>query len=157
MPPVALVDPASLDFSNLLANREQIAQINLQRFEFQLLDAVLFADRTTRKFAGYSDIRENAWWVRGHIPGRPLLPGVVMLEMAAQLSSYVCVAALGYTGFLGFAGAEGVKFRGAVVPPCRLVMVAECIEAKPRRFKSEVQGFVNNTMVFEAQVIGMPL
>lgn len=157
MPPPAIVEPASLDFSTILADRAEIARVNPQRFEFELLDAVLFVNKETRQFAGYHDIRPDAWWVRAHIPGRPLFPGVLMMEVAAQLSSFMYTRALGNSGFLGFSGVDGVKFRGAVEPPCRLVVVGLCTELKPRRFKSQMQGFVNGTMVFEGQITGMPI
>ena len=37
---------------------------------------------------GYKDVTESEFWVRGHIPGRPLMPGVIMVESAAQLLSF---------------------------------------------------------------------
>ena len=42
------------------------------------------------KIVGYKDVREDEFWVEGHIPGRPLLPGVIMIEAAAQLASFLC-------------------------------------------------------------------
>lgn len=157
MPPPAIVEPASLNFSQPLAGRAEIAKVNAQRFEFELLDGVLFVNKETKQFAGYHDVRPDAWWVRGHVPGRPLFPGVLMIEVAAQLSSYMYATALGYSGFLGFAGVDGVKFRGSVEPPCRFVVVGLCTELKPRRFKAQMQGFVAGLMVFEGQITGMPI
>lgn len=157
MPPPAIVEPATLDFSKLIADRNAIASVNPHRFEFQLLDGVVLFDETRRIFAGYHDVRPDAFWVRGHIPGRPLFPGVLMIEVAAQLASYVMHRLVPDVGFLGFAGVEGVKFRGTVTPPARLVVVGREIELKRRRIVTATQGFVDGTMVFEAEITGMPL
>lgn len=157
MPPPAILDPSTLDFSKLLADREAIRQMIPHRFEFELLDAVLFADLESRVFAGYSDLREDAWWARGHIPGRPLFPGVLMVEIGAQLMSYFYHFALQRSGFIGFTGIDAVRFRGAVVPPARFVVIGRQAELKPRRLIADVQGFVEQTMVFEGRLTGMPI
>jgi len=106
---------------------------------------------------GYKDVREDEFWVRGHIPGRPLLPGVLMIEAGAQLVSFCTHKILNINKFVGFGGVDEVKFRGTVIPPCRLVLVGKAIEVKPRRCVCYVQGFVDNTMVFEAKITGMPV
>ena len=78
------------------------------------LDAVIWQHEGS--ILGRKDVREDEFWVPGHIPGRPLLPGVVMLEAAAQLSSFHTATYVGWEGFIGFGGLEDVKFRAAVKP-----------------------------------------
>ena len=155
MPPPIILDPASLDFDHPLATAEQIRRINPQMHEFALLDAIVHSDKEHGVFAGYHDIREDDWWVRGHIPGRPLFPGVLMIECAAQLASYLTHTMLDYEGFIGFAGVDGVKFRGTVTPPCRFIVIGRGKSVKSRRSVCECQGFVDGTMVFEAEITGM--
>lgn len=155
MPPPAILDPASLDLSHLIADRDEIMRLNPHRHEFALLDGIVYCDSENKVFAGYHDIREDAWWVRGHIPGRPLFPGVLMIEAAAQMASYLTHRLLNARGFIGFAGVDKVKFRGVVTPPARYVIVGRGKQIKPRRTVCEMQGFVNNTMVFEGQITGM--
>ena len=155
MPPPLILDPSTLDFEHSLADRDEIGRINRHRFEFALLDAIVYCDRQNSIFAGYHDVREDAWWVRGHIPGRPLLPGVLMIEAAAQLASYLTHYLLGFEGFIGFAGVDKVKFRGTVTPPARLVIVGRGKNVKRRRTVCEFQAFVGDTMVFEAEITGM--
>jgi 3-hydroxyacyl-[acyl-carrier-protein] dehydratase len=157
MPPPAILDPASLDFDRALVRREEILSLLPQRYEFQLLDAVLMVDLEQHIVAGYHDVRTDAWWTRGHIPGRPLFPGVLMIEVAAQLCSYAHKAWVEREGFMGFAALDQVKFRGAVEPPCRFVVVARATELKRRRTTCQVQGFVESTMVFEGVIQGMPI
>jgi len=155
MPPPVILDLSTLDFSRPLADREEIQRINPQRDEFALLDAIVYVDESSRIFVGYHDVRADAWWARGHIPGRPLFPGVLMIEVAAQLASYMSLRYLGGHGFLGFVGADGVKFRGAISPPARFVVVGRALEMRKRRTICETQGFVDNAMVFEAVITGM--
>ena len=76
----------------------------------------------------------------GHIPGRPLLPGVLMIEAAAQLASFYVKGVSKYDGFIGFGGVEDCKFRQQVMPGCRLYMIAQQEHARHRRFKSRMQG-----------------
>jgi len=157
MPPPPILDPSTLDFSRLLADREQIMRVNPHRFEFALLDGIVYSDDEARVFAGYHDVRQDAWWVRGHVPGRPLFPGVLMIECAAQLASYLTHRVLNMTGFIGFAGVDKVKFRGTVTPPARFVVVGRGKSIRPRRIVCETQGFVDSRMVFEAEITGMPV
>jgi 3-hydroxyacyl-[acyl-carrier-protein] dehydratase len=155
MPPPPILDPAQLDLSNIVADITDIQRCNPHRYEFQLLDAVVLADFERNRFAGYHDVREDAFWVRGHIPGRPLMPGVLMIEATAQLASWVYHRAFENAGFLGFVGVDSVRFRGVVEPPARLVFVGHHTQLKPRRVKWSTQGFVDGTMVFEGNITGM--
>jgi 3-hydroxyacyl-[acyl-carrier-protein] dehydratase len=155
MPRPALLDPDSLDTTILVADREAIMAANPQRHEFMLLDAVVYCDDEDRLYAGYHDVHEDAWWVRGHVPGRPLFPGVLMLESAAQLASYVAHRAFGNDCFVGLTGVDEVKYRGTVCPPARFVVIGKAVELRKRRVRCYTQGFVDGTMVFESQITGM--
>ena len=155
MPPPPILDPAQLDCTNSLAGRAEIEQALPQRYEFALLDGILLLDVNRGVCAGYHDVRADAFWVRGHIPGRPLFPGVLMIEAAAQLASYVHTRLFPDAGFIGFVGVDHVKFRGPVEPPCRLLVVERARQIRPRRMTCEAQGFVGATMVFEAEITGM--
>ncbi len=156
MPPPLFLDPTTLDYSRLRAGPEVIRAAIPQRYEFEMLDAVVETD-TPGVFCGYHDVKPDAWWVRGHIPGRPLFPGILMIEAAAQLSAYIRSAEFGDPGFIGFAAVDGVKFRGQVTPPARFVLIGVPRENRPRRVVCDVQGFVRSTMVFEGTIVGMPV
>ncbi len=157
MPPPVILDPAQLDLSQVLADAVEIERLNPHRHEFRLLDAVVYWDAARCVAAGYHDIRPDAYWVRGHIPGRPLFPGVLMIEAAAQLASYQYHQLFPSVRFLGFAGVDAVKFRGTVEPPSRFVIVGHGVQMKPRRMICEMQGFVGDAMVFEGLITGMPV
>jgi 3-hydroxyacyl-[acyl-carrier-protein] dehydratase len=157
MPPKPLVDLSAVDLSQVVAGPDQIRRFNPQRDEMEHLDGVILLDVQAGIIIGFKDAREDEFWVRGHIPGRPLLPGVLMCEAAAQLCSYYYKCAIQMARFLGFGGMEGVKFRGEVVPGDRLILVAKCTDLRPRRASFDCQGFVRDRMVFEGSIIGMPM
>jgi len=86
------------------------------------------------------------------------MPGVLMCEAAAQLCSYyIMTNGLMQGDFLGFGGMENVRFRGPVRPGDRLVLIAKGTKMHRRQTIFNVQGFVGATMVFHADIIGVPL
>ena len=123
MPPPAILDLSTIDVNRVLVTREQIYEKLPHRYEFMQLDGILHLDIEKGVAVGYRDIREDEWWVRGHIPGRPLFPGVLMVETAAHLASYVSMLVLKGTRFLGFGGIDKTKFREAISPPAKLILV----------------------------------
>jgi 3-hydroxyacyl-[acyl-carrier-protein] dehydratase len=158
MPPVALVDPATIDTSRVLVDREGIRLGNLQRFEMEQLTAIVALDPDRHLIIGYKDIEPDEFWVRGHMPDYPLMPGVMICEAAAQLSSYYCHAIkLNESGFIGFGGMEDVRFRGPVRPGDRLVLVSQATRVNRRQAIFETQGFVEANMVYHGRIIGVPL
>lgn len=157
MPPPPLMDIGTLDFARVIADRAEVERCIPHRFEFGLLDAVIHVDHEAGLYAGYHDLRPDAWWARGHIPGRPLFPGVLMIEIGAQLASYIGRLLLPSIEFIGFAGVDDVKFRDAVVPPARFLIVGRSLEVRMRRVVCKTQGFVDRTMVFEGTITGMPV
>ena len=156
MPPQPFIDPASLDFTHVVASHDDIYSMLPHRFEFERLKEIVYESSEDMVMAGYYDVTDDDFWVRGHIPGRPLFPGVMMIETAAQLVSYLCMKHSDHEGgFLGFSAVDGVKFRGSVVPGQRLVMVGKMAEIRPRRCKADTQAFVDGKMVFEGLITGM--
>ena len=121
----------------------------------QHLDGVLWYDKEKFLILGYKDVTENEFWVRGHIPGRPLMPAVIMVEAGAQLSSFFVKQVYGMGGFIGFAGIESAKFRATVQPGQRLYLLGHITKFKRRKYTCSVQGVVNTTMVFEAVLSGL--
>ena len=155
MPPPAFLDLDSIDLKHVIVSREEIYEKLPHRFEFMQLDGILHIDIPHELAVGFRDIRTDEWWVKGHIPGRPLFPGVLMVETAAHLASYLSLLLLKQDRFLGFGGIDATKFREAVVPPSRLYLVCKAIEIKPRRTVCAIQGFVEGRMVLETRITGM--
>jgi 3-hydroxyacyl-[acyl-carrier-protein] dehydratase len=158
MPPELHFDPARLDLNHVLADQEAIRKVNPQRFEMEQLTAIVYLDVVNHVIAGYKDVRADEFWVRGHMPDYPLMPGVMMCEAAAQLCTYHTVTQRLMQGdFIAFGGLENVRFRSTVRPGDRLVLVGKGIKLHRRQTIFNVQGFVGSTMAFHADVIGVPL
>jgi len=158
MPPAALVDPATIDTSKILYDLEAIRQGNPQRFELEQLSAIVHLDRDSHLVIGYKDVRPDEFWVRGHMPDYPLMPGILMCECAAQLCSFYCYEIhLVESGFTGFGGMDEVRFHGQVKPGDRLVMIAKANRVHRRQTIFETQGFVGSNMVYRGKIMGVPL
>jgi len=155
MPPQPLLDLARLEAMAPQISRDEVYQVNPHRYEFQMLDGVYFCDLDTHEAAGWRDVRDDEFWVRGHIPGRPIFPGVLMIETAAQLVGYMASRAMPDKGFLGFGGVEDVKFRGTVVPGQRVIMLGKLRKLQSRRCVGATQAFVDGRMVYEGTISGM--
>src|SRR3954468_2890735 len=102
MPPQLLFDIAGIDMDRILFPQEAIRELNPQRGDMEHLNAIVYADASQGRIIGFKDVRADEFWVSGHIPGRPLLPGVLMIEAGAQLASFYTMKFQGWTGFIGF-------------------------------------------------------
>ncbi|HEX8522795.1 MAG TPA: 3-hydroxyacyl-ACP dehydratase FabZ family protein [Tepidisphaeraceae bacterium] len=154
MPPQFLYDISAIDLSGIAYDQEKIRECNPQRGDMEMLNAIVYARPEQGQILGYKDVREDEFWVSGHIPGRPLFPGVLMIEAAAQLASFYTRMFVGWKGFIGFGGVTDTKFRQQVPPGVRLYLVGLKTWERHRRIGCNVQGVVNGQLVFETSIIG---
>ena len=157
MAPPLLVDLSKIDLAQTLIPIEEIRQVNPHRYEMEHLSGVIHLDPAVGQIVAFKEVRPDEFWVRGHIPGRPLLPGVVMIEAAAQMCSFYFKYVQKDSRFLGFGGVDAVKFRGQVVPGDRLILLGQAVELRNRRAVFDTQGVVGDRLVFEARITGMPI
>jgi 3-hydroxyacyl-[acyl-carrier-protein] dehydratase len=153
-----IIDPNQLDFDHPIATIEEIRKHNPQRFEMEQLTAIVHVDLENHICVGYRDVTDQEFWCRGHMPGVPLMPGVIMCEAAAQLCSYFTQQydLLG-AEVVGFGGLEA-SFRGPVVPGDRLVIATKKIRCRRgAMIVADFQGYVRGNLVFEGVVKGIPL
>ncbi len=159
MPPRALFPLERIDPAHVVADIEAIRRANPQRFEMEQLSRICYANVETGEVAGVLEVGEEPFWARGHIPGRPLMPGVLMLEAAAQLCSWfvrqVYDPAEFSERFFGFGGIDDVKFRGVIFPGQSMLLLGRKTEIRPRRAVFATQGWIEDRMTFEAQITGM--
>jgi 3-hydroxyacyl-[acyl-carrier-protein] dehydratase len=157
MAPPLVVDLSKIDLGRVVMSIDEIRQYNPHRYEMEQLTGVIHLDAAAGRIVAFKDVRPDEFWVRGHIPGRPLLPGVLMIEAAAQMSSLYYKKVQQDPRFLGFGGVDGVKFRGQVVPGDRLLLLGRAVEIRSRRAVFDTQGVVGDRLVFEARITGMPI
>lgn len=157
MPPQLLIDSSTYSPDKVIMSLDEIRKYNPQRYEMEQLSGVLRFDSEAGEIVCYKDLTDNEFWVRGHIPGRPIMPGVIMIEAAAQMCSLYFGLVSPQDKFIGFGGVDAVKFRGQVLPGDKLILQGKPVEIRPRRAVFDTIGVVNDRMVFQARITGMPI
>jgi 3-hydroxyacyl-[acyl-carrier-protein] dehydratase len=157
MPPQLLFDISGIDLNHVAFDQEAIRECNPQRGDMEMLNGIIWADSSSGEILGFKDVRADEFWVAGHIPGRPLLPGVLMIESGAQLASFYTRKFVGWKGFIGFGGVDECKFRQQVLPGTRLYLLGKKIWERHHRICCKVQGIVDGNLAFEASIVGTEL
>ena len=157
MPKPLLYDISSLDLTKIQISEEEIREANPQRFEFEQLDAIAYFSPDEEIAIGVRSLGEHEFWTRGHMPGRPVFPGVLMLEAAAQLCSFYTCAVAGTERIFGFGGADNVRFRRMLGPGATLHLLAKPESISARRSLFRTQGVVGGRLAFEASILGIAL
>lgn len=154
-----IIDLTQIDLNNVHSDIDEIRRYNPQRGMMEHLSAIVYVDEDKHICVGRKDICDDEFWVAGHMPGMPLMPGVIMCEAAAQLASFYTQRfdLLG-SEMVGFGGLEDVRFRDPVVPGDTLHIVT--LLTKVRRGRMIVcrfEGFVGERLVFDGSLKGIPL
>lgn len=154
-----IIHPSAYDLNRVIADIHEIRRWNQQRFEMEQLTAIVHEDQERGLCVGYKDVTTDEFWVRGHFPQAPLMPGVLMCEAAAQLSSYYTQRYnLLDAQVIGFGGMEEVRFREPVVPGDRLVIAVERVRVRPKAMiVCRFQGLVRESIVVDGVIKGVPL
>lgn len=155
MPPTYLFDLSAYDLSKEVFDIEAIRRHNPQRGAMEHLNAIVAGSREMGGLIARKDVRPDEFWVPGHIPGRPLLPGVIMIEAAAQAASFYTKQFLGWHGFIGFGGTGETKFRAEVKPGDTLYLLVKHTWDRHKRVACQAQGVVRGTLAFETSIIGV--
>lgn len=95
----------------------------------------------------------NEGFFQGHFPGRPIMPGVLIVEALAQAAGVLGVESLGLAGsgkLVYFMAIEGAKFRSPVEPGCLLHLEVDFVQARGRVCKFAGRALVDGKVVTEA-------
>jgi len=160
----SFIDFDALDLSRDVVTKAEVLELLKQRGRFEQVDGILHLDLEGGLIVGYKEIRAGDWWTTDHIPGRPLFPGVLMIESAAQMCTYHFMRSqkAPATTFVGFGGLDEVRFRAAVVPDCRLVIAGRVQRVRSGMFIYDAKGYVvrgpaaaERQLAFEASIRGV--
>lgn len=109
-------------------DREDIMRILPHRPPFLFLDEILEFEKG-KSISGRVTVTGNEFFFQGHFPGKPILPGVIMIEMMAQLGA-VAVLSTVSNRWMYLSQCERVKFRRVVQPPADLHLFMEMLRQR---------------------------
>ena len=152
--------PATHSDSGEAPNRQavltvgQIQELLPHRYPFALVDRIIEYAPGERA-VGIKNVTINEPYFPGHIPGRPIVPGVLIVEAMAQVGGVILTQLPGMKGhFFAFAGIDKVRFRRPVVPGDQLVMTVELLAFKRQRVaKMRGRGVVDGELVVEGEML----
>ena len=124
------------------------------RYPFALVDRIL--DYVpAKKAVGLKNVTINEPFFTGHIPKRPIMPGVLIVESMAQVGGVILTLLPGMKGkFFAFAGIDGVRFRRPVIPGDQLIMTVELLSLKMNRIaKMRGKTTVDAQLVCEGEML----
>jgi beta-hydroxyacyl-ACP dehydratase FabZ len=126
------------------------------RYPFLLVDRVMELD-PDRRIVGIKNVTVNEPFFQGHFPGRPVMPGVLILEAMAQVGGLLAFKSLGAATrpVVYLTGVDGAKFRKPVVPGDRLRFEIEVLKKRSPFWKMAGKAYVETELVCEAEVTAM--
>jgi len=156
----AFIHPREFPLDRIFMTQAEVMRRNPQRLEFLQVESILHCDLAANLIVGHRKVRADEFWVHGHLPGRPLLPGVMMCETLAQVASIHAHLELKLQEnvFMGFGALDKVRFRAAVAPPCDLWVAGKILKASARRPYFSWGGQLlreDGFIVAEAEIVGV--
>lgn len=134
-------------------NLEDIQALLPHRYPFALVDRIIEYVPGERA-VGLKNVTFNEPQFQGHFPGRPIMPGVLIVEAMAQVGGIVLTQMPGVDGLCMFAGIDKVRFRRPVVPGDQLIMSVTLLVVKRQRFgKMQARAEVDGQVVCEGELM----
>ena len=147
-------DATQVDALNQELRSEQILNLLPHRYPFALVDRVV-EQAPGKRAVAVKNITINEPQFQGHFPGRPLMPGVLIVEAMAQVAGLIVMQMPDLPkGLFVFAGIDGVRFRRPVVPGDQLRISCELVSIRRQRFtKVRGKATVDGELVCEGELM----
>ena len=140
----------------LCLSSTDIQAILPHRYPFLLVDRIEELE-IGKRVVGMKNVTINEPFFQGHFPGRPIMPGVLIIEAMAQVGGILAFKSANQAGakLVYFMGIEKAKFRKPVTPGDQLRFVVDVLRARHPYWKMRGEAFVDDTLVCEAELMAM--
>ncbi len=132
------------EIENLLPHREPMLLID------ELIDI-----KKLKSATGIVNVTKDSFYVKGHFPGQPVMPGVLIVEAFGQAAAALTAHGIDkstYENKLVFLmSVEKARFRNPVIPNCKLLLKIEAIRSHGRVWKYQGEAFVGDKKMADAQ------
>lgn len=146
--PAVHAEPGATHLDNALIQR-----ILPHRYPFLMVDRIIHLEEDVRA-VGIKSVTINEPFFTGHFPGRPVMPGVMILEALAQVAGILMLNKRENLGkYAYFVAIDGVKFRRTVLPGDQLVLEAEVLKLRSRTGQMRTRALVDGKVVTEAEMM----
>ena len=134
----------------------EVQSILPHRYPFLLVDRVVEFEQG-RRAVGLKNVTINDPYFQGHFPGRPIFPGVLIVEALAQLGGVLAIRSSSVEGspIVYLTGIDKAKFRKPVIPGDQLRLEMEVINDAATVLEDTREGFVGSDLVCEAELKAM--
>jgi len=134
-------------------NKSEITNLLPHRDPMLLIDSMQDIKKLTSA-TGIVNVNKNSFFVQGHFPDQPVMPGVLIVEAFGQTAAALTAHGLDkstYENKLVFLmGVEKARFRNPVIPDCKLLLKIEAIRSHGKVWKYKGQAFVENKLMADA-------
>ncbi len=140
----------------LCLDSTEIQAILPHRYPFLLVDRIEELE-IGKRVIGIKNVTVNEPYFQGHFPGRPIMPGVLIIEAMAQVGGVLAFKSANPSGakLVYFMGIDKAKFRKPVVPGDRLRFVVDVLRARHPYWKMRGKAYVEDSLVCEAELMAM--
>lgn len=144
--------PASLEAVDI----EGVMKLLPHRYPFLMIDRIIDIDGDNSA-TGVKNVTFNEPYFPGHFPGRPVMPGVLIVEAMAQTAGAICIRAAGVAkpSLVYFLTIDGAKFRKPVLPGDMLLIHVRKLKKRGNLLKFACEGVVDGVRVAEAEIQAM--
>jgi len=154
-----LVDFSTLNCTDNLVPEETLRKALPHINEFQLIDGICTVDVEREIVVGYKVWDEEPWWGLAHIPGRPMMPGVLMIEGCAQIAA-ILVENFGEfpdDKFMALVGVDNTRVRRMIQPPATVYFAGTLASHSSRIAKVKAQCIIDGEIAVETELRGVPV